>query len=50
MDLGIVSVLVSVTSAAVAVGALVVNAVDGRARRRNTEFLGHRDPWWQRWS
>lgn len=50
MDIGWISALVSVTSASVAVGALVASVLDGRAGRRNTEFLGHRDLWWQRWS
>ncbi|WP_217638260.1 hypothetical protein [Curtobacterium sp. UNCCL20] len=34
----------------VAVAALVVSVADGRAGRRNTEFLAHRDQWWNRWS
>ncbi|WIB77851.1 hypothetical protein DEJ28_01780 [Curtobacterium sp. MCPF17_002] len=50
MDVGLISALVSVSGAVVAVAALVVNVADGRAGRRNTEFLGHRDMWWQRWS
>lgn len=50
MDIGWISALVSVTSASVAVSALVASVLDGRAGRRNTEFLGHRDLWWQRWS
>ncbi|WIE72518.1 hypothetical protein [Curtobacterium sp. MCJR17_020] len=50
MDVALTSAVVSVVGALVAVGALVVSVVDGRAGRRNTEFLGHRDLWWQRWS
>jgi hypothetical protein len=50
MDVGLISALVSVSGAFVAVAALVVNVADGRAGRRNTEFLAHRDQWWQRWS
>lgn len=50
MDVAVTSAVVSVVGALVAVGALVVSVVDGRAGRRNTEFLGHRDLWWQRWS
>ncbi|WP_148286982.1 hypothetical protein [Curtobacterium sp. B18] len=34
----------------VAVASVVVTVVEGRRARRNTEFLGHRDHWWQRWS
>jgi hypothetical protein len=50
MDIGWISALVSVTSASVAVGALVASVLDGRAGRRNAEFSVHRDLWWQRWS
>jgi len=50
MDVGLISALVSVSSAFVAVAALVEHIADGRAGRRNTEFLAHRDQWWQRWS
>lgn len=50
MDVASTSAVVSVVGALVAVGALVVSVVNGRAGRRNTEFLGHRDLWWQRWS
>ncbi|MFK4482070.1 MULTISPECIES: hypothetical protein [unclassified Curtobacterium] len=50
MDVAVTSAVVSVVGALVAVGALVVSVVNGRAGRRNTEFLGHRDLWWQRWS
>ncbi|MGU3411918.1 hypothetical protein ACLBWP_17600 [Microbacterium sp. M1A1_1b] len=42
--------LVSVLSACAAVAATVVTLREGRAMRRNTEFLAHRDQWWQRWS
>ena len=50
MDIGWISALVSVTSASVALGALVASVLDGRAGRRNAEFSVHRDLWWQRWS
>jgi hypothetical protein len=50
MDVGAISAFVSVSSAFVAVGALIASVMDGRAGRRNTEFLGHRDMWWQRWT
>ncbi|PZF08152.1 MULTISPECIES: hypothetical protein [unclassified Curtobacterium] len=50
MDIGWISALVSVTSASVALGALVASVLDGRAGRRNAEFSAHRDLWWQRWS
>ncbi|WP_146245618.1 MULTISPECIES: hypothetical protein [unclassified Curtobacterium] len=50
MDIGWISALVSVTSATVALGALVASVLDGRAGRRNAEFSVHRDLWWQRWS
>ncbi|KQS06032.1 hypothetical protein ASG04_15760 [Curtobacterium sp. Leaf183] len=48
--IGWASVLVSVLSACAAVGATFVTLREGRAMRRNTEFLAHRDQWWQRWS
>lgn len=50
MDIGWTNALVSVTSASVALGALVASVLDGRAGRRNAEFSVHRDLWWQRWS
>ncbi|PZF30793.1 hypothetical protein [Curtobacterium sp. MCPF17_051] len=50
MDIGWTSAIVSVTSAPVALGALVASVLDGRAGRRNAEFSVHRDLWWQRWS
>lgn len=50
MEVGWMSAVVSALSAFVAVGALVASVAEGRAGRRNTEFLGHRDLWWQRWS
>lgn len=50
MDIGLISALVSVASASVAVAALVVHIADGRGGRRNTEFLALRDQWWKRWS
>ncbi|WP_181421147.1 hypothetical protein [Curtobacterium sp. MCSS17_011] len=50
MDIGWISALVSVTSASVALGALVASVLEGRAARRNAEFSVHRDLWWQRWS
>ena len=42
--------VISAIGACGAVAALVVTVREGRAARRNTEFLGHRDMWWQRWS
>jgi hypothetical protein len=50
MDAGWTSASVSLLSALVAVASVVVTVVEGRRARRNTEFLGHRDHWWQRWS
>ncbi|MFJ3035296.1 hypothetical protein ACIPC2_12895 [Curtobacterium pusillum] len=50
MDVGWTSAVVSLLSALVAVASVVVTLVEGRRARRNTEFLGHRDHWWQRWS
>jgi hypothetical protein len=50
MDVGLASAVVSLLSALVAVASVVVTVVEGRRARRNTEFLGHRDHWWQRWS
>lgn len=50
MDTGWTSASVSLLSALVAVASVVVTVVEGRRARRNTEFLGHRDHWWQRWS
>lgn len=44
------SAVVSLLGAAVAVASVVVTLVEGRLARRNTEFSGHRDTWWQRWS
>jgi hypothetical protein len=32
------------------VASVLVTLAEGRAARRNTESLGHRDLWWQRWS
>ncbi|OIH92582.1 hypothetical protein [Curtobacterium sp. MCBA15_001] len=48
--IGWAGVVVSVVSACAAVGATVVTLREGRAMRRNTEFLAHRDQWWQRWA
>jgi hypothetical protein len=48
--IGWAGALVSVVSACAVVAATVVTVLDGRAARRNTEFLAHRDLWWQRWS
>lgn len=50
MDVGLASAVVSLVSALVAVASVVVTVVEGRRARRNTESLGHRDHWWQRWS
>jgi hypothetical protein len=50
MDVGWTGALVSLLSALVAVASVVVTVVEGRRARRNTESLGHRDHWWQRWS
>ncbi|WP_439693502.1 hypothetical protein ACRQ4B_04510 [Curtobacterium sp. SP.BCo] len=50
MDPGWTSAIVSLLSALVAVASVVVTVLEGRRARRNTEFLGHRDLWWQRWS
>lgn len=50
METGWASAVVSLSSALVAVVSVVVTLVEGRRARRNTEFLGHRDTWWQRWS
>lgn len=48
--IGWAGVVVSVVSACAAVGATVVTLREGRAMRRNADFLAHRDQWWQRWS
>lgn len=50
MEPGWTSAIVSLLSALVAVASVVVTVVEGRRARRNTESLGHRDHWWQRWS
>ncbi|WP_144715307.1 hypothetical protein [Curtobacterium pusillum] len=50
MDTGWTSAAVSGFGALVAVASVVVTVSEGRRARRNTEFLGHRDHWWQRWS
>ena len=50
MDVGVTGAVVSMLSALVAVASVVVTVLEGRRARRNTEFLGHRDHWWQRWS
>jgi hypothetical protein len=44
------SAVVSAVSGCGAVAALVVTVSEGRAARRNTEFLAHRDQWWNRWT
>lgn len=44
------SALMSMVSTCGAVAALVVTVREGRALRRNTDFLAHRDQWWKRWS
>ncbi|ROP63924.1 hypothetical protein EDF55_2688 [Curtobacterium sp. ZW137] len=48
--IGWTGALVSVVSACGAVAATVVTVLEGRAARRNTGSLAHRDLWWQRWS
>lgn len=50
MEVAWTSAIVSILSASVAVASVVVTLLEGRLARRNTEFLGHRDTWWQRWS
>ncbi|WP_144764652.1 hypothetical protein [Curtobacterium sp. 9128] len=44
------SAVVAAASAGGALASLVVTVREGRALRRNTEFLAHRDQWWKRWS
>lgn len=44
------SAVVSAIGAVGAIAALGVTMGEGRAVRRNTEFLAHRDQWWKRWS
>lgn len=44
------SALMSMVSTCGAVAALIITVTEGRASRRNTDFLGHRDLWWQRWT
>ncbi|WFR67866.1 hypothetical protein P9139_05585 [Curtobacterium flaccumfaciens] len=50
MDAGWTTASVSLLSALVAVASVIVTVIEGRRARRNTERLGHRDHWWQRWS
>jgi hypothetical protein len=53
MDLSsadLIAPIVALCSAVVAVASVVVTVAEGRAARRNTEFLAHRDQWWNRWT
>lgn len=50
MDAGWTTASVSLLSALVAVASVIITVIEGRRARRNTERLGHRDHWWQRWS
>lgn len=46
----LIAPIVALCSAVVAVASVVVTVAEGRAARRNTEFLAHRDQWWNRWT